>query len=334
MTRPLVVAVFGPTGVGKTAVGLVVAQTLGTRIISCDSLQMYRGLPVLTNQPSVSELAAVRHEMVGVAEPQEEWSAARYARAVEPLIEADIGATGVALLVGGTGLYLRAALAPLAAAPPADPELRRELERRAEAEGPEALHRELAAADAEAAAGIHPHNLRRVVRALEVVETARRTGRLQPRWSGRTDLWHPRYRWPTLVFGLSMDRTELHQRINRRTEEMLRGGAVEEVRRLQTAGVRGWSGGGQGHRLPRDRCVPGRGKLLRLMREACRLPRPLRPPPTDRMRKMNDVVIMMPLVAGREIGASIRTGCACPRIGWRKETACSSRNGKGWATTT
>lgn len=232
-------AIFGPTGVGKTAVGLEVARALGTRVISCDSLQVYRGLPVLTNQPSALELAEVRHEMVGVAEPQEEWSAARYARAVEPLIEADLDGTGLALLVGGTGLYLRAALAPLAAAPVADPEVRRELERRAEEEGPETLHRELAAADADAAVAIHPHNRRRLVRALEAVETARRAGAADPRWSGRTDLWHPRYRWPTLVFGLSMDRAELHQRINRRTEEMLRDGAVEEVRVVEAAGIAG-----------------------------------------------------------------------------------------------
>jgi len=239
VTRRLVVAVFGPTGVGKTAVGQVVARRLGVRVISCDSLQVYRGLPVLTNQPSASEPAQVRHEMMGVAEPQEEWSATRYASAVEPLIEADLRTAGVALLVGGTGLYLRAALAPLAAAPKADPELRRRLEQRAEEEGPEALHHELAAADAEAAAGIHPHNVRRLVRALEVVETARRAGRPRPRWSGRTDLWRPQYRWPTLVVGLTMERAELHQRINRRTEEMLRGGAVEEVRGLRLAGTVG-----------------------------------------------------------------------------------------------
>ncbi len=108
----VVIGILGPTGVGKTQVGIALAARLGVRVISCDSLQIYRGMPVLTNQPSATEINAVPHEMIGVAEPTEEWSAARYAQAVRPLIEADLARVGHALLVGGTGLYMRAAVGP------------------------------------------------------------------------------------------------------------------------------------------------------------------------------------------------------------------------------
>ncbi|HZK49484.1 MAG TPA: tRNA (adenosine(37)-N6)-dimethylallyltransferase MiaA [Thermoleophilia bacterium] len=223
----LVIAILGPTGVGKTEVAARVALELGVRVISCDSMQIYRGFPVLTNQPGEAGAAgSVRHELVAVAEPQEEWSAAAYARRAQALIDEDIAATGWAVISGGTGLYMRAALAPLAMARPCDPERRAALERLAANEGPERMHERLAAAAPEVAEKIHPHNVRRVVRALEVIEAGGAEG-----WSERRDLWRPEYRHPTLVVVLAVDRTVLYERIERRAREMVRSGAVEEVER-------------------------------------------------------------------------------------------------------
>jgi tRNA dimethylallyltransferase len=193
-------------------------------------MQVYAGFPVLTNQPTSEQRAAARHELVGIVEPSADFSAAEYAALARPLIEADLGRRGAALVVGGTGLYMRAALAPLAVAPAADLGLRAELEARAAAEGPAALHTELARLDPAAAAAIDYRNVRRVVRALEVVS---RTGSA---WSGREDLWCPDYTHPTLLVGLTLERRELYRRIDLRARLIVEGGAVEEVRlRLEGA---------------------------------------------------------------------------------------------------
>jgi len=248
-----VVGVLGPTGVGKTAVGLELARLLGVRIISCDSMQVYRRFSVLTNQPPAGESAAVsdppserdaplvRHELVGCVEPSRPFSAVEYARLARPLIDEDLDSAGCALLVGGTGLYMRAALAPLAAPAEGDPELRARLEARAAAEGGGALHDELARLDPEAARVIDPRNVRRVIRALEAVSL---TGRA---WSGRDDLWVPAYDHPTTVIGLVMERAELYRRIDTRAAAIVSGGALEEVRRIrESVGAAAFTPGGPG----------------------------------------------------------------------------------------
>jgi len=239
----VVVGLLGPTGVGKTAVALELAQLLGTRIISCDSMQVYRGFRVLTNQPSVEEARSVAHALVGCVEPGETFSAAEYAALVRPLIGQDLADRGWALVVGGTGLYMRAALAPLAVAVDGDPVLRARLEARAAAEGPGVLHAELACLDPAAARAIDSRNVRRVVRALQAVTA---TGMA---WSGRNDLWVPDYHHPTLVVGLVVERAELYRRIDARAVRIVHGGAVEEVRRFrQERGLEGTRPGGAGIR--------------------------------------------------------------------------------------
>ena len=187
--RPCI-ALLGPTGVGKTAVAVELARLLGTRVISCDSMQVYRGFPVLTNQPTAAESAEVRHELVGVVDADRAFSAAEYAELARPLVEQDLESAGAALVAGGTGLYMRAALAPLAVAAAADPVVRQRLEERAAAEGGGALHAELAGLDPAAAQAIDPRNVRRVIRALEAVMVSGTV------WSGRDDLWSPRYYHP------------------------------------------------------------------------------------------------------------------------------------------
>lgn len=233
-----VIGILGPTGVGKTAVAVEVARSLGVDVISCDSMQVYRDFPILTNQPSPDggrdepDRSVVRHRLVGFLDPTGVFSAAEYAEAARPLIEQDLAEHGAALVVGGTGLYMRAALAPLAVAPAGDPALRRRLEERAAASGAAALHQELARLDPAAAAAVDARNVRRVVRALEVVMT---TG--EP-WSGREDLWRPRYYHRTLLVGLICEREGLHSRIELRTRGLVTG-AVDEVRRFRERGGAG-----------------------------------------------------------------------------------------------
>ncbi len=234
----------------------MLALELGVRVISCDSMQIYRGFPVLTNQPrQVAAAGEVVHELVGVAEPEEEWSAARYGRKARAFIDADIASTGWALIVGGTGLYMRAALAPLAMSKAFDPERRAALEHIAATEGPDRLHDRLAAADPETARRIHPHNVRRVVRALEIIETEGAAA-----LSERSDLWRPAYRHPTLQIVLTADRHELYERIELRAQEMVRAGAVEEVRRHR------------GVRLPADSSEAPESAALAALAPAGRAP--------------------------------------------------------------
>lgn len=238
-----VFGLLGPTGVGKTRVAVELARLLGTKVISCDSMQIYRGFPVLTNQPTAEESAEVVHELVGIVDPGRGFSAAEYAELARPLIEEDLEASGYALVAGGTGLYMRAALAPLAVAPAADPALRRRLEERAGAEGACALHAELARLDPAAAASIDPRNVRRVIRALEAVMLS------GAEWSGRDDLWSPRYYHPTVVVGLVLERGELYRRIDERAARIVDGGAVDEVRRFrEERGVEAAKPGGAGIR--------------------------------------------------------------------------------------
>ncbi len=253
----VVIGLLGPTGVGKTAVALALAKLLAkewplppgstpgigaqragplatgaerpARIISCDSMQVYRGFPVLTNQPTGDGVETISHVAVGFVDPDQEFSVAQYSAYVRPLIAENLSARGWALVVGGTGLYMRAALAPLAVAAGGDPELRARLEARASGEGIAVLYRELARLDPEAAAAIEPRNSRRVIRALEAITL---TG---GQWSGRDDLWTPSYYHPTLLVGLVADRKELYRRIDLRAGRMLRQGAIEEVRRFREA---------------------------------------------------------------------------------------------------
>jgi tRNA dimethylallyltransferase len=219
----MVIGLLGPTGVGKTAVAVELARLLGTGVISCDSMQIYRGFSVLTNQPNVLEIGGVPLALVACVEPGTPFSAGEYAALARPLIAESIAARGRALVVGGTGLYMRAALAPLAMSAGSDPERRRVLEARLESEGAAALHAELASMDEVAAQAIDPRNARRVLRALEVVGA---TGR---EWSGRNDLWDPVYDHPTTLVGLVLERTALYRRIDTRAAAIVHGGAVEEV---------------------------------------------------------------------------------------------------------
>ena len=232
-----ILALVGPTAVGKTDVSIELAKRLNAEIVGCDSMQVYRGMAALTQQPTLEQRAAVPHHLVDCIEPTETFSAGRYRAMALEAIEAIQCQGRAALLVGGTGLYLKALTHGLCEAPPANSRIRARLWEAVRAEGSEAHHQRLAGIDPAAAAKIHPHDARRVVRALEVYEVTgqplSRLWRHAPGGSWReseTD----RGLSDMMVVGLTRPREELYERINRRVERMIQDEAVcGEVRRMR-----------------------------------------------------------------------------------------------------
>ena len=211
-----VVAVFGPTASGKTEVAETVATRLGTEVVSADAMQVYRGLPLLTNQPERPT------RLVAFRSLEEEMSVGAYAALAHAEIDALVARTGKAVVAGGTGLYLRAALAELDVPPPAPLGVRARVEAEVAADS-HAAHARLAVADPASARAVHPNDRRRLVRALELVETGRSLVRDNDR------LWEAEVRRPTLIVGLVVTPDVLLSRIRRRAEEMFERGVVAEV---------------------------------------------------------------------------------------------------------
>jgi tRNA dimethylallyltransferase len=217
-----IVAIFGPTAAGKSAVAEDVAARLGTEVVSADALQVYRGLPILTNQPPRPT------RLVAIRDLQDTMSVGEYAQLAHEAIDELLARNGVAVVAGGTGLYLRAALVDLDIPPAAAPARRRELERTYDA-SPTRTYERLRALDPVTAAAVHVNDRRRVVRALELVEVG---SSLSP---ARDRLWSEEMRHPTLVVGLDIPARVLEGRIAARTEEMIRRGVVDEVRAAKQA---------------------------------------------------------------------------------------------------
>ena len=230
-----VVALFGPTGVGKTAVAIALAERLRAEgedpvAVSADALQLYAGLEILTGAPSTAERARLEHRLVGILPVTARATAGDYARRAHAEIDALVAAGRRPIVVGGTGLYLRAALADLDLRPPADPATRARLAARAAAEGAPALHAELARRDPGAATAIPSTDTQRVVRALELAER----GEPAP---GGDQLWTRATRHPTLLAALVMEREALYRGIDARVDAMVAAGAEDEVRRAVAAGA-------------------------------------------------------------------------------------------------
>ena len=230
-------ALFGPTAVGKTAVALALADRLRARgerpvAVSADALQVYRGLETLTGVASAQERARLEHRLVSFVPVDATFSAGEYARLAHAEIDDLLASGALPIVVGGTGLYLRAALAELPLRPPPPPGVRERLERELEQRGPEALHAVLAERAPWAARQIDPRDRQRITRALELDEQ----GELEPP-EGPNRLWTSDTRHPTRLIGLVMDREALYRRIDRRVEAMVSGGAIDEVRRANAAGA-------------------------------------------------------------------------------------------------
>ena len=228
-----VLAIFGPTAVGKTAVAVAVAGQLRERgedpvAVSCDAIQVYRGLEALSGAPTAAERAALEHRLVGVADVDEEFSAGRFAALAHSEIDGLLAEGRRPIVVGGTGLYLRAALAELELRPPLPSEVRAEVERELAARGPAALHAEL---DPAVAAGVHPNDGKRIAR----LAGLERAGIDPPR--GSDGLWTEATRRPTTLVGLTLDRDELHARIDSRVDAIVAAGARQEVEAASRAGA-------------------------------------------------------------------------------------------------
>ena len=231
MPRPL--ALVGPTASGKTEAAVAVAGALGAEIVSVDSMLVYRGMDVGTAKPTSAQRRSVPHHLLDVAEPSEAFSVVRYQALACKALDA-IGARGARpLLVGGSGLYLRAVVDGLEF-PPTDAGTREDLERQAEALGAASLHERLAWADPRAAAKIEPGNVRRTVRALEVAAV---TGR---RFSSFARAWESYPAEGVGAVGIEINREVLARRIRRRVAGMLDAGLLEEVRTLMGRGLGEW----------------------------------------------------------------------------------------------
>lgn len=219
-----VIAVFGPTASGKTAVAEDVADRLGTEVISCDAMQVYRGLPILTNQPSRPTT------LVGIRGLDGEMSVGAYATLAHTAIDELVARTGTAVVSGGTGLYLRAALADLDVPPPPADGVRERIVDEVERDLA-AAHDRLAVLDPRAAEAVHANDRRRLVRALELAEVG---ASLVP---DDDRLWASATRHPTLIFGLEVPPDELERRIVARTDAMFDQGVVAEVEAALSLGV-------------------------------------------------------------------------------------------------
>lgn len=233
-----IIAIFGPTGVGKTAVAIELAERLRTRgedpvAISADALQVYRGLELLTGAATRDEQERLEHRLLSFVSVTETFSAGQFAALAHQEIDAAIAAGRRPIVVGGTGLYLQAALTELELRPPPPPGVRERILGEVEERGVEALHAELAERSPPAAAAVEPTDRTRVVRALELLEMGE-----EPAPSGPgSRLWTAELRRPTLLFGMTMERQRLYAQIDARADAMVAAGAADEVHRADEAGA-------------------------------------------------------------------------------------------------
>jgi tRNA dimethylallyltransferase len=228
-----ILALFGPTAVGKTGAAIAVADRLRERgedpvAVNCDSIQVYRGLEVLSAAPDAEQRSRLEHRLLSFVDPTDEFSAGRYAELAHAEIDSLLAEGRRPIVVGGTGLYLRAALADLDLRPPVPPEIREAVERELAERGSAALHAEL---DPEYAAGVDPNDRKRIARLTELeragIEPARSSERL----------WTAELRHPTVLVGLAMARGQLGERIDARVDEMVASTAADEARHAAATGA-------------------------------------------------------------------------------------------------
>lgn len=228
-----VIAIFGPTAVGKTGVAIELAGLLRERgedpvAVGCDAIQVYRGLEILSGAATPAERERLEHRLVGIAALHEEFSAGRYAELAHAEIDSLLGEGRRPIVVGGTGLYLRAALAELELRPAVPATVRAEVEREIEARGAAALHAELAP---EVASGVHPNDRKRIARLTELTRLG-----IAPHGTSE-GLWTKRLRRPARLFGLTVERAALRRVIGERVDRMVAAGAASEVVRAAAAGA-------------------------------------------------------------------------------------------------
>jgi tRNA dimethylallyltransferase len=228
------IVLIGPTAVGKTKLSIELAKQFNGEIISGDSMQIYRGMDIGTAKITPEEMDGIPHHLIDIKDPEESFSTAEFQELVRMKIE-EISSKGkMPMIVGGTGLYIQSVIYDYHFTnAPSDPEFRSVLEKEADEHGPDLLHERLKAADPESASRIHPNNVRRVIRALEIVHcTGKTVIELQENQS-------PELLYDTAVIGLTMDRDILYERINLRVDLMIKQGLLEEVKYFYDKGLRG-----------------------------------------------------------------------------------------------
>ena len=227
------ICIAGPTASGKTALSIVLAKELDGEVVSCDSMQVYKGMDIGTAKPTSEEMENIPHHMLSVAEPWEDFSVGKYCQMAAPIVD-DILARGkTAIIVGGTGLYMDALIRGNDFAPVPSTGRREELERLAEAEGIEAVIEKLRAVDPESADRLHPSDQKRIIRAMEVYLE---TGETIAEHNRKTQLIPPRY--DPVWFALEdADRANLYARIDKRVGIMLEQGLIAEIQGLLDAGI-------------------------------------------------------------------------------------------------
>jgi tRNA dimethylallyltransferase len=229
--KPRLIVLAGPTGVGKTELALQLAAAFEGEIISADAMQVYRLMDIGTAKPTSEQRSLVKHHLLDVADPDEPFNAALFIKQAQPVIEALHHQRKPVFVVGGTGLYIKALLGGLFAGPQADETLRASYRAALSANGPACLYEELKKKDEQAARRINPHDAIRIIRALEVFEISGQSIVEQHRQHhfGET-------RYDYLKIGLMLERQPLFDRIGQRTDQMMTGGFVDEVRQLLALG--------------------------------------------------------------------------------------------------
>ncbi|WP_409275798.1 tRNA (adenosine(37)-N6)-dimethylallyltransferase MiaA [Neobacillus sp. SCS-31] len=227
------VVIVGPTAVGKTRLGVEMAKHFNGEVISGDSMQIYRGMDIGTAKVTEEEMEGIPHYLIDIKNPEESFSVAEFKSLVREKIDEITSKGKLPIIVGGTGLYIQSVLYDYQfSEAPADEAFRARLERKAEEEGNEAVHRELADLDPEAAEQLHPNNVRRVIRALEIVKS---TGMPLAEVQKSTK---PELLYNAAIIGLTMEREMLYERINRRVDKMVEEGLVDEVKKFYDMGLR------------------------------------------------------------------------------------------------
>ena len=226
--KPPVIAIVGPTASGKTRLAIRLAKKIKGEIISCDSMQVYKGMAVLSQAPAASEMKKVRHHLVGVLDPREEYNVASFRKRATKLIADILKRKKIPIIVGGSGLYVKALIDGLFPSPEADIKFRKKMADFADRYGNKRLYAKLAKIDPKAAANIHPNDRRRIIRALEIFHaTCKTMTELKGETKGLKDIYDVR------LLGLTMPREQLYERINERINRMLSEGAIAEIRRLK-----------------------------------------------------------------------------------------------------
>jgi tRNA dimethylallyltransferase len=231
--KPALVVIVGPTAVGKTKTSVEIAKAFDGEIINSDSMQVYKGLDIGTAKIKESEKEGIPHHLFDIKSPTDDYSAAEFQENAQRMIQQLHGRGSLPIMVGGTGLYIRAVTHDYSFTDAtADSDYRRELESFVKQHGPDALHERLKAVDEERASQIHPNNIRRVIRALEVFHT-------RGQFDQEYDPESKESPYHLITIGLTMEREELYERINHRVDMMMEEGLLGEVQSLYESGVQG-----------------------------------------------------------------------------------------------